>query len=67
MALYNMPNGFKIFAIINLHQRNETFTRFTHSYNFKLYLARFHGFNILPIASLGLIKFNIKGLAIRVW
>ena len=30
MALYNIPIGFKIFAIINLHQRNETFTRFTH-------------------------------------
>ena len=29
-ALYNIPIGFKIFAIINLHQRNETFTRFTH-------------------------------------
>ena len=26
MALYNIPIGFKIFAAINLHQRNETFT-----------------------------------------
>ena len=28
MALYNIPIGFKIFAVINLHQRNDTFTRF---------------------------------------
>ena len=27
MALYNIPIGFKIFAVINLHERNETFTR----------------------------------------
>ena len=26
MALYNISIGFKIFAVINLHQRNETFT-----------------------------------------
>ena len=26
MALYNIPISFKIFAFINLHQRNETFT-----------------------------------------
>ena len=28
MALYKIPIGFKIFAVINLHQRNDTFTRF---------------------------------------
>ena len=27
MALCNIPIGFKIFAAINLHQRNDTFTK----------------------------------------
>ena len=26
MAYYNIPIGFEIFAVINLHQQNETFT-----------------------------------------
>ena len=74
MALYNIPIGFKIFAIINLHQRNETFTRsrfivltfafiiITSYYT----LTRFRGFHKLPIVSPRLINFNFKGMLTRV-
>ena len=34
MALYNIPIGFKIFAVIILHQRNDTFARFLHLQDF---------------------------------
>ena len=63
MALYNIPIGLKYLLLLTC-MREMKHLQDSHIYRLNCYiiLTRFHGFHKLPIASLGLIKFNIKGL-----
>ena len=64
MALYNIPIGFKIFAVINLHQRNEVFTvsnLHICNYYLLLYIKQGSvGSKSYPLQALGLLTSTSK-------
>ena len=59
MALYNIPIGFKIFTVINLHQRNDTFTRFLQYQKLLVVSSSFIDFKVMLTCVTNHYKFTI--------
>ena len=59
MTLYNIPIGFKIFAVINLHQRNDTLKRFLQYQKLLVASSSFIDFKVMPTNVTNHYKFTI--------